>query len=50
MAVSNFAGASPASASSHDLAYPTSTTAGSTLIACIRTGSATTVTCALVSG
>lgn len=50
MTVSNFAGASPASAATHDLAFPSNTVAGSTLLAAIRTGSATTVTCALVSG
>jgi hypothetical protein len=50
MTISNFASASPASASTHDLAFPSNTVAGSTLVACIRTGTATTVTCALVSG
>lgn len=50
MTVSNVATSSPSSATTHTLAFPTSTTPGSTLIGCIRTGGTTTVTCQLVSG
>lgn len=50
MAVGNFASASPSSATTHTLAFPSNTIAGSTLIGCIRTGTGTTVTCQLVSG